>query len=214
MYSVQCMSWSKRRDRERNSIPALAMLCFFQQFFFFFLNNLKAQVSGVVVKHVAVGWSRLTLKLAGREPCSTISLSFDLLICKMAQSCLSRLLKRQKWDNVWIRCHSEKLILISSSLHSSLQWRVFPVWVQANGSGSVRQGGEPSRGLWCSSFSEHLHLKKASSEETKKLCKGYFRHLEWKKITLGEMHEFLERFWRSGANLGLHSSLHLHICST
>ena len=40
-------------------------------------------------------------------------------------------------------------------------------------------------GLWCSSCSEHLHLKKASSEETKKLCKGYFRHLGMEKNNFG-----------------------------
>lgn len=86
---------------------------------------------------------------------------------------------------------------MSSSLHSSSQRRVFPIWVQANGSGPMRQEGESSRvGSGSGPFQSTCAWKRQGSEEAKQLNKGCFQHLGMEKITLGDMHGLLERPWK------------------
>lgn len=61
----------------------------------------------------------------------------------------------------------------------------------------MRQGGESSRvGSGSGPFQSTCAWKTQGSEEAKQLSKGYFQHLGMEKITLGEMHGFLERPWK------------------
>lgn len=71
------------KDRERHSIPGLPV-----EWFFPFSHQFKAHMQEVVVKHkdFRIQCSFNTQSLAMRPSASyLISLSLDLLICKMAQ---------------------------------------------------------------------------------------------------------------------------------